>query len=111
MSRIQKPADYTVHPIDSPAGQAQLVKRGLTTRDLATAIVEFQKVEKVHVGTLIGVTEDGFFGSTEEGWTPDSPGAFDESLLGIPWVQILELLGRVPENTTGEFLEGGGKTQ
>jgi hypothetical protein len=111
MSHNPNPASYTVHPIDSPAGQAQLVKRGLTTRDLATAIVEFQKVERVHVGTLIGVTEDGFFGSTEEGWTPDSSGAFDESLLGIPWVQILELLGRVPENTTGEFLKGRGKIQ
>ena len=111
MSRNPNPASYTVHPIDSPAGQAQLVKRRLTSRDLATAIAEFQRVEGIRVGTLIGVNEDGFFGSTEEGWTPDRPGAFDEPLLNIPWVQILELLGRVPENTTGEFLEGGGKTQ
>jgi len=106
-----KPAGYTVHLVDSPAGQAQLAKHGLTTRDLATAIARFQKAEKVRVGTLIGVNEDGFFGSTEEGWRPDRPGAFDEPLLNIPWVQILELLGRVPENTTGEFLESGGNLQ
>ena len=106
-----KPMGYTVHHIESPAGQAQLKKRGLTIRDLAKAIARFQKAEKVHVGTLIGVNGDGFFGSTDEGWTPDRPGAFDEPLLNIPWVQILELLGRVPENTTGEFFESGGNLQ
>ena len=106
-----KSKNYTVHLVESPAGQAQLAKRGLTTRDLAKAIAEFQKAEKIRVGTLIGVNKDGFFGSTDEGWTPDKPGAFDEPLLNIPWVQILELLGRVPENTTGEFLESGGNIQ
>ena len=102
---------YTVHLVESPAGQAQLKKRGLTTRDLGKAIAEFQKAEKVRVGTLIGVNKDGFFGSTDEGRTPDKPGAFDEPLLNIPWVQILELLGRVPENTAGEFLNSGGNLQ
>ena len=106
-----RPTGYTVHHIESPAGQAQLAKRDLTTRDLAKAIARFQKAEGVHVGTLIGVNGDGFFGSTDEGWTPDEPGAFDDPLLNIPWVQILELLGRVPENTTGEFLESGGNLQ
>ena len=106
-----KPTGYTVHLVESPAGQVQPAKRGLTTRDLAKAIARFQKAEKVRVGTLIGVNEDGFFGSTEERWAPDRPGAFDEPLLNIPWVQILELLGRVPENTTREFFEQGGNLQ
>ena len=106
-----KPTGYTVHHIESPAGQAELAKRGLTTRDLAEAIIRFQKAEKIRVGTLIGVNGDGFFGSVEEGWTPEGPGAFDEALLNIPWVQIFELLGRVPENTTGEFLKDGGNLQ
>jgi hypothetical protein len=87
-----RPTGYTVHHIESPAGQAQLAKCGLTTRDLAKAIARFQKAEEIRVGTLIGVNEDGFFGSTDEGWTPDKPGAFDEALLSIPWVQIYELL-------------------
>ena len=110
-SRTSKPKGYGVHLIQSAAGQVELVRRGLTTRDLATAVARFQKAEKVRVGTLIGVNQDGFFGSTEEGWSPDRPGAFDQPLLTIPWVQILELLGRVPENTTGEFFEGGGRPQ
>ncbi len=102
---------YAVHHVNSPAGQAQLAKRELTARDLARAVARFQTAEKVRVGTPIGVSEDSFFGSTEDGWTPNRPGAFDEPLVTIPWVQILELLGRVPENTTGEFLDGGGKLQ
>ena len=110
-SGTSKPQGYGVHLIQSAAGQAELARRRLTARDLAEAVAWFQTAEKVRVGTLIGVNEDGFFGSTEEGWTPNRPGAFDQPLLNIPWVQILELLGRVPENTTGEFFEGGGRPQ
>ncbi len=102
---------YGVHRIDSPAGQVELVRRGLTTRDLATAIAEFQRREEVFVGTLIGVNKDGFFGSTREGWRPDQPDAFAEPLVSIPWVQIFEYLGRVADGTTGEFLRTGGKVQ
>ena len=110
-NRTPKPQGYGVHLIQSAAGQAELTRRGLTARDLATAVTRFQAAEKVRVGTLIGVNQDGFFGSTEEDWSPDRPGAFDQPLLTIPWVQILELVGRVPENTTGEFLDGGGNLQ
>ncbi len=105
---MAKNPEYTVHHIDSPAGQAALASRGLTTRDLARAVAEFQKRDNVRVGTLIGVNQDGFFGSTREGWRPDRPDAFAEPLINIPWVQILELLGRVPDGTTGEFLASGG---
>lgn len=110
-SKRRSPSGMTVHLIESPEGQAELTRRGLTTHDLATAIASFQKAESVHVGTLIGVNAHGFFGSTREGWRPDQPDAFAEPLLSIPWVQILELLGRVPPGTTGEFLEGGGNRQ
>ena len=99
---------YTVHPVDSPAGQAALAVRGLTTNDLARALVEFQQREHVRIGTPIGINDDGFFASTREGWRPDQPDAFAEPLLNIPWVQILEYLGRVPDGTTGDFLSSGG---
>ena len=71
---------YHVDLIDSPAGQALLVSRGLTTKDLARAIAEYQRLEGVRVGTLIGVSKDGFFGSTREGWRPDQPDAFAKPL-------------------------------
>jgi hypothetical protein len=102
------------HLVDSPEGQAELARHGLTSLDLATAIDRFQQAEGRKVGTWIGINEHGFFGSAREGWRADRPGAFAEPLLNMPWVQILELLGRVPAGTTAEFLEseearqGGG---
>ncbi len=44
--------------------QAALKRRGLSTRDLARAIAEFQKMEGVRIGTLIGVNEDGLVNLT-----------------------------------------------
>ena len=108
---MAKRKQYQVHLIESPAGQAALAARGLSKQDLARAIAEFQKREGVRVGTLIGVNDDGFFGARREGWRPDQRDAFAEPLISIPWVQILEYLGRVPEGTTGEFLKSGGKAQ
>ena len=43
------------------------------------------------------------FGSSREDWSPDQPDAFAEPLIVIPWVQILELLCRLPEGTTGRL--------
>lgn len=99
-----------IHQINSPRARAELTKRGLTTCDIETAVLMFQKAFGVHAGTLIGVNEHGFFGSTRDNWRSDQPDAFAENLFHIPWVQILELLGRVPLGTAGEFLEGGAKT-
>ena len=100
---------YTVYPTDSPPGRAILTRRGVTVDDLARAIAEHERREKVRAATPIGVHEnDGFFASTRAGWRPDQPDAFAKPILNIPWVQILEYLGRVPAGTTGEFLEAGG---
>ena len=81
------------------------------TRDLAKAIVEYQNRERVRIGTLIGVNEDGFFGTEMEDGCPDHPGAFDELLISIPWVQIPELLGLVTNDATGDFLGRGLATR
>ena len=99
---------YTVYPADSPPGRAILARRGVTAEDLARAVAEHERREKVRAATPIGVHEkDGFFASTREGWRPDQPDAFAEPILNIPWVQILEYLGRVPAGTTGEFITAG----
>jgi hypothetical protein len=96
---------YRVHGLDSPEAQAELARQGLTRADLEQAITAFEQAEKTRVGTLIGISEDGVFGSDREDWSPDQPTAFSEPLIGIPWVQVLELLGRVPKGTTGRLLE------
>ncbi|CAA6605792.1 hypothetical protein MTBLM1_70008 [Rhodospirillaceae bacterium LM-1] len=105
---MSKKPEYVVHLIESPAGQAALAVQKLSTRDLARAIAEFQKREGVRIGTLIGVNQNGFFGSAREGWRPDQPDAFSKPLINIPWVQILELLNEIPDGTTGQFLASGG---
>jgi len=100
---------YRVHAIDSPTGQAVLAARGLSAADLVQAITEFEKRERRRVGTVIGITNDGLFGAKRPDWHPNQ--CRTEPLLFIPWVQVLEYLGRVPEGTTGEFLKSGGKPQ
>ena len=97
---------YMVYPIDSIPGQAALAKRNIMALDLAEAITIFQKRECLYIATLIGINEDGFLGSIDEDWSPEQPGAFDEALITIPWVQILELLERAPNGATRGFLIG-----
>lgn len=106
---MAKRNEYIVHGIESPAGQALLSGRGLSTDDLDRALIEVQKRDRVHIGTAIGISADGFFASPRNDWHPDQPDAFAERLIFIPWVQILEYLGRMPEGTTGEFLKRGVK--
>jgi len=105
---MTKKPGYAVHLVESPAGQAALAVHGLTTDDLARAVTEYQRRERERIGTLIGVNKDGFFGSVREGWRPDQPDAFAEPLIIIPWVQILEYLGRVPDGSTEDFMKSGG---
>jgi hypothetical protein len=104
MGRKRKPRGYRVHGLDSPEAQAELVRQDLTRAGLEQAITAFEQAEKTRVGTLIGISEDGVFGSDREDWSPDQPTAFAEPLIVIPWVQILELLGRLPKGTTGRLL-------
>jgi hypothetical protein len=107
MARKRKPRGYRVHGLDSPEGQTELARQGLTCADLEQAITAFERGEETQVDTLIGISEDGVFGSDREDWSPDQPTAFAEPLIVIPWVQILELLGRLPEGTTGRLLADG----
>jgi hypothetical protein len=105
MARKRK-RGYRVHGLDSPEAEVELTRQDLTRAGLEQAITAFEQAEKTRVGTLIGISEDGVFGSDREDWSPDQPDAFAEPLIVIPWVQILELLGRLPEGTTGRLLEG-----
>jgi len=47
------------------------------------------------------------FGSRREGWRPDLPDACDQPFIPLLWLQVLELLGRVPKGSTAKFLEDG----
>ena len=106
MARKRK-RGYRVHGLDSAEAEGELTRQDLTRAGLEQAITAFEQAEKTQVGTLIGISEDGVFGSDREDWSPDQPTAFAEPLIVIPWVQILELLGRLPEGTTGRLLADG----
>jgi hypothetical protein len=42
-----------------------------------------------------------------ESWRPDLPEACAEPFIPVLWLQILELLGRVPEGSTARFRADG----
>ena len=97
---------YRLHAPDSPEAEALLTERGLTGADLDRALAELARTEGIPVRTIVGIN-DGVFGSRREGWHPDLPDACAEPFIPVLWLQILELLGRVPKGSTAKFLEDG----
>lgn len=93
-----------VDGIVSPRGTALMARHRLTAEDVQRAIETYHQREGVRLATLIGVHADGVIGSVQNNWTPNRPDAFDLPFQVIPWVQVLELLGRVPDGTTTTLL-------
>jgi hypothetical protein len=81
--------------------------RALTRADLDRALTELARTEGIRIRTIAGINEDGVFGSRQEGGRPDLPDACAEPFVPVLWLQVLELLGRVPEGSTAKFLEDG----
>jgi hypothetical protein len=63
--------------------------------------------EGIQIRSRVGMNYDGLFGSRREGWRPDLPDACAEPFVRLLWLQLLELLGRVPKVSTAKFLEDG----
>jgi hypothetical protein len=111
ISTSKKPGGTAVHFANSDQGRDILARQRLDLVALAKAIAAYQNTEKVPVATCIGVHETlGFFFSTDPEWRPDDPDAFAKPIGNIPWVQIHELLGRVPEGSTEDYLNSDGNT-
>jgi len=98
---------YQLHAPDSPEAEALLIERGLTRADLDNAITELERSANIAIRTIVGINDDGVFGSRREGWRPDLPDACAEPFIPMLWLQVLELLGRVPKGSTAKFLEDG----
>ena len=108
MAGIPRRRGYRLHAPDSPEAEALLTERGLTLfADLDRALAELERTEGIEVRTIAGVNEDGVFGSRREGWKPDLPDACAEPFIPVLWLQVLELLGRVPKGSTARFREDG----
>jgi hypothetical protein len=86
---------------------ALLIERGLTRADLDHAITELEHTEGITIRTIVGINDDGVFGSRREGWRPDLPDACAEPFIPMLWLQVLELLGRVPKGSTAKFRVNG----
>ena len=102
-----RPGRYRLHGLGSPETEVLLADRGLTRADLERALAELERSEGIRVRSIVGVNDDGIFGSPREGWHADLPGACKEPFVPLLWLKVLELLGRVPEGSTVRFLEDG----
>jgi hypothetical protein len=98
---------YRLHAPDSAEVEALLTERGLTRADLDHALATLERSEGIRVRSIVGINDDGVFGSRREGWRPDLPDACREPFVPVLWLQVLELLGRVPKGSTARFIEDG----
>ena len=98
---------YRLHAPDSPEAEALLSERGLTRADLDGALAQLERAESIAIRTIVGINNDGVFGSRRQDWKPDLPDACAEPFIPVLWLQVHELLGRVPEGSTAKFLEDG----
>jgi hypothetical protein len=55
----------------------------------------------------VGINEDGVFGGTRAGWRPNLSDALHEPFITLLWVELHELLGRVPVGSTARFANEG----
>ena len=102
-----RPGRYRLHGLDSPEGEAVLTERGLTRPDLDRALAELERTEGIRIRSIVGLNQDAVFGSMREGWRPDLPDACREPFVPLLWLQVLELLDRVPRGSTARFREDG----
>ena len=107
MQGLLKRPGYRLYPPDSPEARALLAQQGLDPADLDRALARLERVEGTTVGTIVGINEDGVFGTGRESWRPDLPGACREPFIPLLWIKIHELLGRVPEGSTARFVKDG----
>jgi hypothetical protein len=102
-----KEPGYRLYPPDSPEAGALLAEQGIGPADLERALARLELVEATRVGTIVGINEDGVFGTGREGWRPNLPDACHEPFIPLLWLKVHELLGRVPEGSTARFVKHG----
>jgi hypothetical protein len=98
---------YRLYAADSPDAEVVLAEVGLTRADLDRALGALERSHGIRVRSIVGINQDGVFGSTREGWHPDLPDACKEPFVPLLWLKVHELLGRVPAGSTARFLQDG----
>jgi hypothetical protein len=114
MHGLLKQPGYRLYSPGSPEAGALLAEQGLAPADLDRALARLESAEGTAVRTIVGINEDGVFGTSRTGWQLDLPGAHKEPFIPLLWVKIHELLGRVTQGSTARFVQDGtlpGKAQ
>jgi hypothetical protein len=107
MQGLLKRPGYRLYAPDSREAGALLAEQGVSPAELDRAIAELERTEGTTVRSIVGINEDGVFGTSREGWHPDLPDAGHEPFIPLLWIRVLELLGRVPEGSTTRFVRDG----
>jgi hypothetical protein len=107
MQGLLKRPGYRLYPPDSPEAGALLAEQGLIPADLHRALARLEHAEGTTVCSIVGINEDGVFGTSRQGWQPDLPDSGGEPFIPLLWLKVLELLGRVPEGSTARFVRDG----
>jgi hypothetical protein len=107
MHGLLKRPGYRLYPSDSSEAGALLAEQGLSPADLDRALARLERTEGTAVRTIVGINEDGVFGTSREGWRPDLPDAGHQPFIPLLWIRVLELLGRVPGGSTARFVQDG----
>ena len=102
---------YAVHHTESPEGKNLLALNLVTAEDLSLMISRYQEEEKTRIGTVLGINSDGLIASARDNWHPNLPDAFAKTFTIIPWVQILELLGRLPDGAVADLFSNKSQTK
>ena len=107
MHGLLKRPGYRLYSPDSPEAGALLAEQGLGPTDLEQALARLESTEGTTIRTIVGINEDGVFGTGREGWRPNLPDPQQEPFIPLLWLKIHELLGRVPEGSTARFARDG----
>jgi hypothetical protein len=107
MIRAPRRRGYRLYAPHSPEAEALLTERGLTRAALERAFAELERSEGISIRTIVGINDDGVFGSRQPDWRADLPHACAEPFIPVLWIQVLELLGRVPKGSTAKFRADG----
>ena len=114
MHGLLKQPGYRLYPPNSPEAEALLAEQGLGPADLERALACLERAEGMTVRTIVGINEDGVFGTSREGWRPDLPDSCQEPFIPLLWLKVHELLGRVSAGSTARVVQDGtlpGETQ
>ena len=107
MHGLLKQPGYRLYPPDSSEAGALLAEQGLSPADLDRALARLERAEGTPVRTIVGINEDGVFGTSCAGWRPDLPEACRQPFIALLWLKVYELLGRVAEGSTARFIQDG----